>query len=76
MKYSEYQVWFHAFNNAVSVFSKRDDHYSVKNVIGSSEQVASYALRKFKEVDMPSVPELGLQDIVNKIIDKESISRK
>jgi hypothetical protein len=70
MKYAEYQVWFHAYNNAVSAFSERHG-IVVKEVLDFAEMAAERALNKYKEVEVqetPSMPEgFDLQGLVDKV---------
>ena len=58
MKYSEYQVWFHAFNNAVLGLGPRND-LTINDVTTRANTVANYCLEKFKEVEMPDAPDLS-----------------
>lgn len=56
MKYAEYQVWFHAFNNAVLGLSQ---HQSVSHdIIATADVIANHCVEKFREVEVPEVPEL------------------
>ena len=70
MKYSEYQVWFHAFNNAVLAFARRDgfDVYRVQNCAST---IADTALAKFKDVDAPDIPDPS--SLTNSGIDLQKI---
>lgn len=56
MKYSEYQVWFHAFNNAVLGLSQNQS--ISHDIIATADVIANYCVEKFKEVEMPEVPDL------------------
>jgi hypothetical protein len=73
MKYAEYQVWFHAFNNAITAFAKRND-LSPNSVIAVAETIANKALEKFKDVKMPEAPVglegIDLQGLVNQVAQK------
>ncbi len=57
MKYAEYQVWFHAFNNAVLGLSRTD--LFISEIIESSDEIANFCLNKFKEVEMPEAPDMS-----------------
>jgi hypothetical protein len=57
MKYTEYQVWFHAFNNAVLGLSHRTD-INVFEIQDRSDKIAKFCVEKFKEVEVPEVPDL------------------
>lgn len=73
MKYAEYQVWFHAFNNAISAFGRRED-ITPDLGITKAEQIADKALEKFKNVKMPEAPAglegIDLQGLVNQVAQK------
>lgn len=58
MKYSEYQVWFHAFNNAVLSFSRNTELY-VEQITRDAEYVANFCLEKFKEVENDKEPNIS-----------------
>lgn len=70
MKYADYQVWFHAFNNAISAFGRRED-ITLDLGIEKAEKVADKALEKFKNVQMPEAPAglegLDLQGLVDRV---------
>lgn len=51
MKYEEYQVWFHAFNNAVLGRSQCGCK-DTKHVIDFAECVADHCVEKFKYVEV------------------------
>lgn len=73
MKYSEYQVWFHAFNNAISALA-RQESLSVYAMIQGAEQIAEVALKKFKGVEQPQTPDLSnlgdMKTIVDAVVKK------
>jgi hypothetical protein len=56
MKYSEYQVWFHAFNNAVLALSNRTD---LSSITDKADEIANFCVEKFHEVEMPEVPDMS-----------------
>lgn len=58
MKYAEYQVWFHAFNNAVLGLSQRKD-IMVSDIPHRADDIANFCLEKFKAVEVPETPDLG-----------------
>ena len=70
MKYNEYQVWFHAYNNGVSAFARRHG-IGAKEVLDFAEMAAERALNKYQEVEIqetPIIPEgIDLQGIVDKV---------
>jgi hypothetical protein len=74
MKYSEYQVWFHAFNNAVSALSHKD--YNVNELCENSAYIADYVIEKFSKVEVPEAPPgldaIDIQGIVNQVIKKKT----
>jgi hypothetical protein len=59
MKYTEYQVWFHAFNNAILAFAQRPNDNDMVNVVGCAEYVANHCLKKFREVEVPEAPDVS-----------------
>jgi hypothetical protein len=73
MKYAEYQVWFHAYNNAITAFAQAGNLLP-SNVIEIAETVADKALEKFKNVKMPESPigleGIDLQGLVNQVAQK------
>jgi hypothetical protein len=58
MKYAEYQVWFHAFNNAVLGLSRRTD-LATTSIAGTANTIANICVDKFKEVEMPEAPDMS-----------------
>jgi len=87
MKYEEYQVWFHAYNTAISSLLragdvgpiiKRSDEVPklTQNVIGCADQIAAHALEKFKQVDNPKVENMPseFKNIVEQVA-KEALKR-
>jgi hypothetical protein len=74
MKYAEYQVWFHTFNNAITALSQRTD-ISMHNLSSLASDIADKALDKFKNVKMPDVPTgidggIDFQGLVNQVAQK------
>lgn len=59
MKYAEYQVWFHAFNNAVLGLSQNEGISSITELKKDADEIANFCLEKFKTVEMPETPDLG-----------------
>ena len=72
MKYEEYQVWFHAFNNAIAARLQIKD-LSVYQCIEDADAVANTVLTKFKTVETPEpvLPEglggIDLKNVVNQV---------
>jgi|AACY02.16.fsa_nt_gi hypothetical protein len=73
MNYSQYQVWFHAYNSAIGAFAQRSDINPV-DVSKYAEGVADKAYEKFKNVKMPETPAglegIDLQGLVNSVAKK------
>ena len=72
MTYAQYQVWFHAFNNAYMALCRMQSppNLSLVNVRDEAERVAGIALKKFEEVKMPDAPNMDgidLQGLVNQV---------
>ncbi len=57
MKYAEYQVWFHAFNNAVLGLAQHQT--SSHDIIATAEVIANHCLEKFNAVEIPEAPDLS-----------------
>lgn len=73
MKYSEYQVWFHAFNNAVLGLTQQET-IKIDSIIPIAEKIAEFALQKFNTVDQPQTPDLSsfgdMKTIVEDVVKK------
>jgi hypothetical protein len=73
MKYAEYQVWFHAFNNAITAFAQRTD-MTPSAIPTLALEIADIVLKKFKDVKMPETPVgldgIDLQGLVNQVAQK------
>lgn len=70
LTYQEYQVWFHAYNNAVGAFGQIPD--DVQKVIEKADRVAQHALDAYKTVKQPEAPDIDtsnidIQGIVNSV---------
>jgi hypothetical protein len=73
MTYQEYQVWFHAFNNAYTALC-RDiaiaRTLTLSEIQREAQDVAKIALNKFKDVELPDTPNMSnidLQGLVNSV---------
>jgi hypothetical protein len=70
MKYSEYQIWYHVYTSAISAMLSSTNPQS--NVEAAADQLAMYAVTKFKEVsDVPQTtqtPSLDIQGLVDKVL--------
>ncbi len=70
MKYSEYQIWYHVYTSAISAMLSSTNTQS--NVEAAADQLAMYAVTKFKEVsDVPQTtqtPSLDIQGLVDKVL--------
>jgi hypothetical protein len=73
MKYAEYQIWFHAFNNAITAFAHRTD-MTPRTIPTLALEIADITLEKFKGVKMPEAPVglegIDLQGLVNQVAQK------
>lgn len=75
MTYAQYQVWFHAFNNAYAALCRtikeqEPDHHTLRSIRSEAAEVADFILKKFEEVKMPEAPDMSgidLQGLVNKV---------
>jgi hypothetical protein len=67
MKYAEYQVWFHVFNNVV--ISMARSSFNSDEINTRANAVATYAVNRFSTIeDAPAVPQVDLQGIVDSVI--------
>lgn len=63
MKYSDYQVWYHSYNNAITAFGRRDEDTS--KIIEAAKQAADVALKKFEGVE--HVDNDSMKDILSQV---------
>lgn len=66
MKYAEYQVWYHSFNNAVQALAN-NNALDIEQLISGAETVANFVTAKFSGVETPATPDIDLQSLVNKV---------
>lgn len=57
MKYQEFQVWYHAFNNAILAMGKNDYEATVQ-LVNDADFIANHTIEKFKKVDMSQEKEV------------------
>ena len=70
MTYQEYQVWFHAFNNAYTALCRDVSVYrklTLMDIRIEAQEIGDLALNKFKDVKLPETPNLDLQGLVNSV---------
>jgi hypothetical protein len=63
MKYEEYQVWYHVYNNAITSLLSHIRTLTIDQVILLSDNVATHALDKFKAVDPQPTPTISNIDV-------------
>jgi hypothetical protein len=71
MKYAEYQIWFHTFNNAYAALVHSGNRMAGK-ALDCAKEAADLVVKKFQEVQTPETPEfkmdgIDLQDLVNTV---------
>jgi hypothetical protein len=66
MKYSEYQVWYHAFNNAVQALANNSS-IDIEDLMSGADKIANFVTAKFSGVEMPVTPDIDLQGLVSKV---------
>lgn len=75
MKYNEYQVWFHAFNNAILGLSRRED-IAFSTIKSGASDIADFCVTKFQTIEqLPESSDLSkigegfdLKGIVEKVV--------
>jgi hypothetical protein len=60
MKYAEYQVWYHTFNNA---YTSAIRTYSHNDSLRFATETADFVVKKLSEVQMPEVPDIKMDGI-------------
>lgn len=79
MRYEEYQVWFHAYNTAISSLLRDVKNLTfIEDYVQAAKKVADTALEKFKLVEVKATPDVNMPSEFKTIVEqvtKEAMKR-